>query len=133
MEVQERSGGLDSRLVGQRGISRRAPRQPRCAVSGKRAEGKSRSTPSTGKGSSDGCGSKRPLKVGACIPVVEGEMDGGSARGADVLSQWPNGELSDSTRSGFPIICLSTTKGRDRKALGNVSRSWRAGGCYLPR
>jgi alkanesulfonate monooxygenase SsuD/methylene tetrahydromethanopterin reductase-like flavin-dependent oxidoreductase (luciferase family) len=29
---------------------------------------------------------KRPLKVGACIPLVEGEMDGAMARGADVLA-----------------------------------------------
>jgi alkanesulfonate monooxygenase SsuD/methylene tetrahydromethanopterin reductase-like flavin-dependent oxidoreductase (luciferase family) len=29
---------------------------------------------------------KRPLKVGAFIPIVEREMDGGTARGADVLA-----------------------------------------------
>ncbi|MGI9254396.1 MAG: LLM class flavin-dependent oxidoreductase, partial [Thermomicrobiales bacterium] len=28
----------------------------------------------------------RPLKVGAFIPIVETEMDGGSARGRDILS-----------------------------------------------
>lgn len=28
----------------------------------------------------------RPLKVGAFIPIVESEMDGGSARGADILA-----------------------------------------------
>ena len=28
----------------------------------------------------------RPLKVGACIPIIEGEMDGGTARGADILA-----------------------------------------------
>src|SRR5918997_1950405 len=28
----------------------------------------------------------RPLRVGACIPLVEGEMDGAMARGADVLA-----------------------------------------------
>ena len=29
---------------------------------------------------------RRPLKVGAFIPIVEGEMDGGSPRGTDVLA-----------------------------------------------
>ena len=28
----------------------------------------------------------RPLKVGAFIPIVERQMDGGSARGKDILA-----------------------------------------------
>lgn len=39
-----------------------------------------------GKGATLADASKRPLKVGAFIPIVEGEMDGDSPRGSDVLA-----------------------------------------------
>ena len=44
---------------------------------------------------------KRPLKVGACIPLVEGEMDGAMARGSDVLAMAQAAE-----RVGFDSVWI---------------------------
>ena len=58
-------------------------------------------------------GSKRPLKVGACIPVVEGEMDGGSARGADVVAMARMAEAVGFDSVWIPDHLLIYDEGRD--------------------
>lgn len=56
---------------------------------------------------------KRPLKVGAFIPVVEGEMDGGSPRGADVLAMARMAEAAGFDSVWIPDHLLIHDEGRD--------------------
>ena len=53
---------------------------------------------------------RRPLKVGAFIPIVETEMDGGSPRWADVLAMVRAAEAA-----GFDSVWLAQpgTAGQD--------------------
>ncbi len=56
---------------------------------------------------------KRPLKVGAFIPIVEGEMDGGSARGADVLAMARMAEAVGFDSVWIPDHVLIHDEGRE--------------------
>jgi alkanesulfonate monooxygenase SsuD/methylene tetrahydromethanopterin reductase-like flavin-dependent oxidoreductase (luciferase family) len=56
---------------------------------------------------------KRPLKVGAFIPVVEREMDGGTARGADVLAMARAAEAVGFDSVWVPDHLLIRDEGRE--------------------
>jgi alkanesulfonate monooxygenase SsuD/methylene tetrahydromethanopterin reductase-like flavin-dependent oxidoreductase (luciferase family) len=55
---------------------------------------------------------RRPLKVGAFIPIVEGEMDGGTARAADVLAMARTAEAVGFDSVWIPDHLLIHDEGR---------------------
>ncbi len=59
----------------------------------------------------------RPLKVGAFIPVVEREMDGGTARGADVLAMARMAEAVGFDSVWVPDHLLIHDEGRERQGV----------------
>ena len=59
----------------------------------------------------------RPLKVGAFIPVVEGEMDGGSPRGADILAMARMAEAVGFDSVWIPDHLLLHDEGREPQGV----------------
>lgn len=59
----------------------------------------------------------RPLKVGAFIPVVEREMDGGTARGADVLAMAKMAEAVGFDSVWVPDHLLIHDEGREAQGV----------------
>lgn len=64
---------------------------------------------------------QRPLKVGACIPVVEDEMDGDSSRGADVLAMARMAEAVGFDSVWVPDHLLIHDAGRDPQGAWECS------------
>ncbi len=60
---------------------------------------------------------KRPLQVGAFIPIVEGEMDGGSPRGSDVLAMARMAEAVGFDSIWIPDHLLIRDEGRDPQGV----------------
>ncbi len=60
---------------------------------------------------------QRPLKVGAFIPIVEGEMDGGSPRGADVLAMARMAEAVGFDSVWIPDHVLIHDEGREPQGV----------------